>query len=112
MQKTTHYNLNKPDVTDFYNIEHFNTNADMLDEVLHGHTEDIIGLAGTTLTATLTAGQTSLVFNNPAITDLSTIDMYTSVFGVNPTDAVAENGTLTLTFKAQSADVNVKVVIR
>jgi hypothetical protein len=34
MQKTTNYGFNKPESTDFYNIEDFNENADLIDEKL------------------------------------------------------------------------------
>ncbi len=34
MNKTTNYGLNKPDATDFYNIEDFNGNADIVDSQL------------------------------------------------------------------------------
>lgn len=102
---TENYNLIKPEGTDFYNIDDFNENADAIDSALKE-------VAGTTLTATLSAGETSIVFSDSAITDLSTIDFYTDRYGVNPTDAIAESGTLTLTFKEQESNVNVKVVIR
>lgn len=39
----------------------------------------------------------------------STLDIYTSVFGVNPTAVSVSNNTITLTFPAQSSDVAVKV---
>ena len=39
----------------------------------------------------------------------STLDIYTSVFGVNPTDVSISSNTITLTFPAQSSDVAVKV---
>lgn len=34
MQSTTNYGLNKPDITDFYNVEDFNENADKIDAAL------------------------------------------------------------------------------
>jgi hypothetical protein len=34
MQSTTNYGLNKPESTDFYDVEHFNANMDKIDEEL------------------------------------------------------------------------------
>ena len=39
----------------------------------------------------------------------SNIDVYTTVFGVNPTAASIANNAITLTFEAQSNDIGVKV---
>ena len=64
---------------------------------------------GVTVTGTLTAGSTSITLQNAAITSSSTLDFYTDVFGVNPTNAVVSNGSVTLTFEAQAADLGVKV---
>jgi hypothetical protein len=57
------------------------------------------------LTGTLTAGSTSLTFNNSAITDNSTIDIYMNKSGVNMTDWTQSGTNLTLTFTAYSSDV-------
>lgn len=65
----------------------------------------------TELTETLEAGETSLTFTDPAITTNAKIDIYTSVFGIEPTAATAGTGTLTLTFNSQAADIVVKAVI-
>ena len=67
---------------------------------------------GTTLTSTLSAGSTSLVFSNSVITTSSTIDLYTDKYGVNPTNVVVETGKMTLTFDAQTKDISVKAVIK
>lgn len=67
---------------------------------------------GTTLTSTLSAGSTSLVFSNSVITTSSTIDLYTDKYGVNPTNVVVETGKMTLTFDAQSSAISVKAVIK
>ena len=42
MQNTTNYNLNKPDQTDQYNIEHFNENSDILDSNLKRIDDEIV----------------------------------------------------------------------
>lgn len=67
---------------------------------------------GTTLTSTLSAGSTSLVFTNSVITTSSTIDLYTDTYGVNPTDVSVEAGKMTLTFDTQTKDISVKAVIK
>ena len=66
----------------------------------------------TTITGTLTAGSTSLVLSNAAITTDSTIDIYTDKWGVNPTDVTVVTGKLTLTFDAQDSALGVKVEVR
>lgn len=66
----------------------------------------------TELTATLSAGATSVSFTNAAITSTAKIDVYTDTFGVNPTNQSVSGTTLTLTFKAQTAAVSVKVLVR
>lgn len=63
----------------------------------------------TILTATLTAGQTSLTFTDEAIQLTSVIDIYTSIYGVSPTAATSSTGTLTFTFEAQASDMTVEV---
>lgn len=67
------------------------------------------GSSWTDLTATLTAGNTSVTISDSAILTTSTIDIYTDTFGVNPTDVVVATGSITLTFEAQQSDVSVKV---
>lgn len=62
----------------------------------------------TDYTKTLTAGQTSVEIRQFDL-DTKTIDIYTSVFGVNPTAVVVTNSYLRLTFEAQQIDVDVKV---
>lgn len=57
------------------------------------------------LTGTLEAGSTSITFNNAAITDNSTIDIYMNKSGVEMTDWTQSGTSLTLTFNAFSSDV-------
>lgn len=61
------------------------------------------------ITGTLTAGQTSITLSDASITTTSTIDIYTDVFGIQPTNAVVATGSITLTFLAQASDISVKV---
>lgn len=70
---------------------------------------DLEEIRGVTLTGTLTAGETTLALADASITENSSIDVYTSVYGVNPTAITVASRTMTLTFDAQEADVNVKV---
>ena len=64
---------------------------------------------GTFVTGTLTAGSTSLTLSDASITTSSTIDIYVSTFGIQPTNAVVATGSITLTFLAQASDLSVKV---
>lgn len=68
-------------------------------------------IAGKELTSTLTAGSTSLTFSDAAILTTSTVDFYTDVFGVSPSNAVVTAGQIVLTFSAQASDITVKVRI-
>lgn len=73
---------------------------------------DLGTVTGTVLTATLTTGETTLEITSEAIKTTSTVDLYTDVYGINPTDATVADGSLTLTFKAQTKDISVKAVIK
>lgn len=92
---------------------------------LHTSNKTIIGAinevnsatSGVTKTGTLEAGETSLVFTDNAITDDSLVDWYIeeAYYGIVAPTAFATdetNHTLTLTFEAQEADVEIKVVIK
>ena len=61
------------------------------------------------VTGTLLAGTTTLVLSDASITSTSTLDVFTDVYGVSPTDMVATTGSVTLTFEAQESDLGVKV---
>lgn len=74
---------------------------------------DIGGAAKpTVVTGTLSAGSTSLTLSNSAITTDSVIDIYTSVYGVNPTAISVSAGSITLTFNAQSSAVNIRIEVK
>ena len=66
---------------------------------------------GTKLTATLTAGNTTLTFTNARITSTAFIKIFTNVYGINPRTAVQSGTTLTLTFDALSSDLDVAILI-
>ena len=61
--------------------------------------------------ATLTAGSTSVVFSDPLIHADAAVDVYTSVFGVDPTNVVVAEGSVTVTFDAQQADIMVRIEV-
>lgn len=69
-------------------------------------------IGGKALTGTLSAGSTSLVLQDAVITTSSTIDIYTDVYGVNPTAVTVATGSITLTFEARQSALNVKVYVR
>ncbi len=68
-------------------------------------------MLGTALEQTLAAGATTLTFTNDAITDDSMIDVYTDPYCSGLTAARQDGNTLTLTFEAQEADMQVKVKV-
>ena len=87
----------------------FTTSLPTTNKTVAGAISEMYGLV---LTDTLTAGNTTLTFSNAAITTNSTLDdIWASVWGVFPTNAVFTTGVLTLTFAAQSSDIGVKVRI-
>lgn len=63
----------------------------------------------TEVTGTLLTGDTSLTLTSDQLTTNSTIDIYASIYGVSPSSVTLINGSITLTFSAQSADMQVKV---
>lgn len=82
-------------------------------EVLQGEMNTAKARLGKELTATLTAGQTTLTITDAGITSNSMIDnVLASVQGLSYENMVVGNGVLTMTFDKQTVDVSVKVVIR
>ena len=74
-----------------------------------GAINEVADGAYTEVTGTLLTGATSLTLSDASITTTSTIDIYTDVFGIQPTNAVVATGSITLTFLAQASDITVKV---
>lgn len=66
----------------------------------------------TILTATLSAGSTTITFTDASIGNNSTIIITTDPYGVVPTAATQSGTTVTLTFEAQSAAVGVRIVVK
>lgn len=60
-------------------------------------------------TAQLSAGNTSVTISNAKIHTYSTIDVYTSEFGVTPTNIVISEGSIVLSFTARQSALSVKV---
>lgn len=61
----------------------------------------------------LTAGSTSvqITFTNQTIGANTLIDVYTSIYGVNPKTVSTTTNTVVLTFDAQASDMNVVVIV-
>lgn len=66
----------------------------------------------TILTATLSAGSTTVTFTDASIGNNSVILITTDPYGVVPTDATQSGTTVTLTFDVQSSAVGVKIVVK
>ena len=65
----------------------------------------------TTITGTLAIGSTSIILTSPAITENSTVSVFTSKYDVSPINVVAETGKVTLTFEVQTEVISVKVEV-
>ena len=68
---------------------------------------------GTVLSGTLAANSTSLAFTDAAIKNDNTVEytFYCTIFGVSPSAVALEEGSMTLTFPAQSENMLVRVKI-
>lgn len=99
--------------TDFDDMSKFFLKGIQFSSDLQTTSKTIIGAInethGTYVTGTLTAGSTSLTLSDASIQTTSTIDIYVSTFGIQPTNAVVSTGSITLTFLAQASDIEVKV---
>ena len=90
-----------------------NTTSGLSATNVQGAIDELKSENGFSLTSTLTSGQTSLTFTDARITENSSLSaVYTSIFGVSVKTAEVTNGSLTLTFKEQTEDITVKVVIK
>ena len=79
------------------------------DDTIVGAINELARSTYTEVTGTLLTGATSITLSDASITTTSTIDIYTDVFGIQPTNAVVASGSITLTFLAQASDISVKV---
>lgn len=105
--KTTNYGLNKPTMNENVDINVLNENMDILDEALSAKANK-----PTVVTATLAAGKTIIDIADPSINTDSIIDIYTSVYGVNPTSIAVSAGSIALTFDAQTSAVKIRIEVR
>ena len=64
---------------------------------------------GVKLTATLTAGNTSLTFSDVSITASSLIDVYAPVWY---SSIATSTGSVTITFPAQASDIAVTIIVK
>lgn len=76
------------------------------------HLQGTLQVAGTLLLTKLYASQTTVTIEDASITQDSTFDIYTDKYGVNPKNVTVNTGSITLEFKAQETDVNIKVVVK
>ncbi len=130
MKKSEKLGLNLPGDDDFFDVEHQNENMRKLDEEIgdvknaehlkdknvHVTEEEKKKIADIVIPnkiqGTLSAGKTELVLSSEKISADSTIDVYTDVYGVSPKTATVADGSITMTFKAQTKSVQVKVVVK
>lgn len=66
---------------------------------------------GTKLTATLSAGSTTVTFTDDSIGNSSLIDVYSDPFGINPISATQTGTTVTLTFDPQVSNVTIGIMV-
>lgn len=105
-------NENKAEAAQTYTKSEVDNAIGSLSDGLTNLNNTVTDLQGTTLTGTLAAGDTQLVLNDENITTDSTVEIYTDVYGVSPKNVTVQDGQITLEFKAQETNVNVKVVIK
>lgn len=131
MKQSEKLGLNLPEDDDFFDVEHHNENMRKLDEKIgdvkkyaehlkdknvHVTEEEKKKIADIVIPkeiqGTLSAGKTELALSSEKISVDSTIDIYTDVYGVSPKTATVADGSITMTFKAQTKSVQVKVVVK
>ena len=108
----SHYvsvSLNETAKTVTFTNNNSNWNVDHLIEVLPLHPK--IEINYNEVVGILLAGTTSVTLTDIKITTSSTLEFYTDMFGLSPTNVSVSTGSITLTFEVQSVDVNVKVRI-
>lgn len=106
----THINNRITSPSGLHGIRYYNNNLQYYNTSNSTWT-DVKLKINTVYTATLSAGSTSVMIINSAITTNSVLSFYTSVYGLNPKDVSVINGGVTLTFDAQQSSVTVGVRI-
>lgn len=79
--------------------------------VFNGTVWQEFGAASTIFTETLPAGDTTITIISSQIAIGSTVDIYTDVYGLEPTNVAVTAGQIVLTFDAQGVDVHLKVKV-
>ena len=79
--------------------------------VFNGTVWQEFGAASTIFTETLTAGDTTITIISSQIAVGSMVDIYTDVYGLEPTNVAVTAGQIVLTFDAQGVDIHVKVKV-
>ena len=83
---------------------------DPVDGISATNVQDAIAeMATITLSTILTRGNTTVTFTNSRINSNTMFEFFTSVFDVNPVEVSVRNGSITLTFDAQSVDMTVAI---
>lgn len=84
---------------------------DSTEFVFNGTVWQEFGAASTIFAETLTVGNTTITITDPQIAIGSTVDIYTDVYGLEPTNVAVTAGQIVLTFDAQGVDIHVKVKV-
>lgn len=79
--------------------------------VFNGTVWQEFGAASTIFTETLAAGDTTITITSSQIAIGSTVDVYTDVYGLEPTNVAVTAGQIVLTFDTQGVDIHVKVKV-
>lgn len=79
--------------------------------VFNGTVWQEFGAASTIFTETLAAGDTTITIISSQIAIGSMVDIYTDVYGLEPTNVAITAGQIVLTFDAQGVDIHVKVKV-
>lgn len=61
------------------------------------------------VSGTLSAGASSVILSDPAISTTGTFDFYTEIYGLSPSSVSVSAGAITLYFEPQASNVGVKV---
>jgi len=77
MKNTTNYNLNKPDQTDFFDIDDLNANADILDSVIKGIDDKVVVATTANLGLVKPDGTTITINSDGVISGSSQVDIAT-----------------------------------
>ena len=93
--------------------------ADVGDTVTYGAIEFVFngeawqkfGDLSNVFSATLTAGSTTVTITNSEIAIGSMVEVYTDVYGLEPTNVAVTAGQVVCTFSAQGVDIHIKVKV-